>query len=115
MTVTLNESALSALLDAPDGPVGQMLARKAEQVEAFARENANGPLIGVRSGDLLAGLHASPVERDGDGLRVRIGTSARHRGFAYPAFHDLRGTPRGRWLTEALARVFSAARVTARV
>jgi hypothetical protein len=80
VTVTLNEAALEALLDSPTGPVGLLIDRKAAEVATIARENASGP----------------------------VSTQARHRGFAYPTFHDETGRP---WLTGALALVFSRARV----
>lgn len=39
MTVTLNQVALEALLDSEDGPVGQEVQHRAEQVVAQAQEN----------------------------------------------------------------------------
>jgi hypothetical protein len=108
VTVTLNEAALEALLDSPTGPVGLLIDRKAAEVATIARENASGPIIGIRSGDLIGGLHSTGVQRGLGGLFATVSTQARHRGFAYPTFHDETGRP---WLTGALALVFSRARV----
>lgn len=42
MSVILNESALRALLDSEEGPVGRLIQEKAEQVTAQAQQNVRG-------------------------------------------------------------------------
>ncbi len=98
MTVAVNDAVLTAFLRSTNGPVGIDLARRASLVEERARENASGPVLGVRSGDLLAGLHAR-IDGTPEGPVATVGSPARHRGFAYPAFQDQTGRP---WLTDAL-------------
>lgn len=104
MTVVVNDVALNALLRSPAGPVGRDLQRRAFQVQAQARQNASGSVIGIDTGDLLGGIFVSFSE-DVDGLRATVGTVAKHEwkghpDYAYPAFHDRTGRP---WLTRALA------------
>jgi hypothetical protein len=101
--IRLNEAAIAVLLNSPDGPVGRDILRRSIRVEEKARENASGPVIGIRSGDLLQGLH-SGLGADERGLVGVVSTDARHRGFAYPTFHDTHGRP---WLTAALQDVFN--------
>jgi hypothetical protein len=96
----MNDAALAVLLRSREGPVGRDLARRAELVAEQARQNASGEIIGIRTGDLIAGIHIDIAE-DPAGLRATVGTRARHRGFAYPAFQDRTGRP---WLTSALRR-----------
>jgi hypothetical protein len=98
LAVILREPALQFFLQSPVGPVGVDLERRATRVEQIARENASGPIIGVQSGDLLAGLHTTISVGD-RGLQAAVGTDAQHRGFGYPAFHDQHGRP---WLSAAL-------------
>ena len=103
MAVVLNEAALHALLDSPTGEVGLYLLRRAERVEDSARANASGPVLGIQTGDLLAGLR-SEIGTDDFGLRAVVGTDAIHRNLSYPAWHDQHGRP---WLTQALAEEFA--------
>lgn len=99
MSVTLNGPALAFLLESENGPVGLDLRRRAEQVTALASQNASGPIIGIQTGDLQSGIRYE-IQNDSQGLFATIGTSARHFGFAYPAWWDkFGGKP---WLTEAL-------------
>jgi hypothetical protein len=42
MAVLLNEPGLKLLLESEQGPVGQDLRRRAEQVAALASDNASG-------------------------------------------------------------------------
>ena len=104
MSVALNEAALVHLLESESGPVGQDTRRRAENVARQAEINASGQVIGIESGDLHSGIRYE-LGRDEQGLRAVIGTNARHRGFAYPAWHDQHGRP---WLTEALRDAFDA-------
>jgi hypothetical protein len=100
VTVVLNEAALDVLLRSPEGPVARDLDKRALSVAEQARLNASGMVIGVRSGDLREGIQAELIPNP---LAAVVRTPARHRGFAYPAFHDRHGRP---WLTEALATGF---------
>ena len=101
MTVTLNEVALKALLESENGPIGRDLRRRAENVTARAEQNASGPIIGIRTGNLHSGIRYEIQ----DGPVATIGTDANKRGFFYPAFWDRSGRP---WLTEALREGFNA-------
>lgn len=98
MTVLIRDAELEQFLGSEFGPVGRDLARRAHQVEELARTNASGMVLGIQSGDLLAGL-STRVGADADGLFAIVKTDSIHRGFGYPAFHDQRGRP---WLTNAL-------------
>ena len=98
MTVVVNDAVLTPFLRSTLGPVGQDLALRAAAVEEQARTNASGPILGIRSHDLLDGLKAR-IDSDAEGLFAVVGTDAIHRGFNYPAFHDETGRP---WLTTAL-------------
>lgn len=98
MTVTIRDAELEQFLHSETGPVGRDLERRVTRVKELARMNASGQLLGIRSGDLLAGLQ-SKIERGPEGLVGIVKTTAIHRGFGYPAFHDRRGRP---WLTNAL-------------
>jgi hypothetical protein len=98
VTVVVNDAALNLFLRDRNGPVGIDLARRARQVEEAARLNASGAILGIRSGDLIAGLRTD-VRDTNLGLEAVVGTTAIHRGFGYPAYLDQRGHP---WLTEAL-------------
>ena len=99
MTVVLNDAALNTFLRSTNGPVGQDLAARAFNVSEQARINASGPIIGVRSRDLIDGIKAS-IDTSALGLFAVVGTDAIHRGFNYPAYHDQEtGRP---WLTNAL-------------
>lgn len=104
MTVVVNDAALAFLLKSPSGPVGLDLERRAARVLSGARENASGAILGIDTGDLLAGLHMD-IGEDVEGLFATVSTPAKHpwgghADFAYPAFHDRTGRP---WLTRALA------------
>jgi hypothetical protein len=98
VTVVLNQPALHFLLESQSGPVGIDLRRRAEQVTRLAEQNASGPIIGIETGDLHSGIKFT-ISADGEGLFASIGTAAKHRGFAYPAYWDQTGRP---WLTTAL-------------
>jgi hypothetical protein len=102
VTVAINDAAMTAFLNSTVGPVGIDIARRASLVEEHARLNASGPILGIDTGDLLAGLHAR-IDGTLEGPVATVGSPSRHRGFAYPTFHDQTGRP---WLTEALRAVF---------
>lgn len=106
MSAVVNDAALSTLLRSTSGPVGQDLALRAFNVSEQARINASGPIIGVRSRDLLSGIN-SRIDANADGLFAIVSTPAIHRGFFYPAFHDRTGRP---WLTNALRDGFRLGR-----
>lgn len=102
MSVTLNEPALRIFLESTEGPVGRDAERRAQNVAIQAFENATGPIIGIDTGDLLGGIRVS-VGANATGIFAAVSTDARHRGFAYPSFHDQNGRP---WLTQALRDAF---------
>ena len=114
MTVVVNEAAVNTLLNSTIGPVGQHIGRLADQVATLATERASGPVIGIESGRLLAGIRTQLVGTP-DGVRASVSTDAvayDSRGqtrlylgqpFSYPAFHDRNERP---WLSGALAEVF---------
>lgn len=104
MAVLLNEAGLKLLLESEQGPVGQDLRRRAEQVAALASDNASGEIIGIRSGDLHSEIRYE-LRESGEGLEAVVLTDAEHGGFFYPAFHDQNGRP---WLTAALRDGFDA-------
>ena len=99
--IVINEPGLAAFFS-PAGPVGVLLLDKARRVEERARENASGPILGIRSGDLLGGLK-SELGVDEPVVYATVGTDAVHREFNYPAFQDRNGRP---WLTQAADDVF---------
>ena len=103
MAVFINEAALRLLLHSEDGPVGQEIRRRAQEVEEIARTNIQGPWLEVDTGDLLGNLVATPIDTP-DGVGYMVGSNAEHRGFRYGGFWDQNGRP---WLTEALADVFA--------
>ena len=102
MSVVVNDAALATFLRSTFGPVGRDLAARANNVETLARLNASGEIIGIETGDLIGGIRAR-IEQDARGLVGIVGTPARHRGFAYPTWHDRHGRP---WLTVALRNGF---------
>lgn len=103
MSVVVNDLALAFLLGSPAGPVGRDMERRGRNVEQDARQNAAGEIIGIETGDLISGIKASPPLAELGGPVVIVSTPARHRGFAYPTWHDRNGRP---WLTRALASGF---------
>jgi hypothetical protein len=109
--VTLNEAAIARLLNSTTGPVGRDIARRADNVGTLASQNAAGPVIGIESGRLLAGIKVR-VEGTAEGVRAVVSTDAtaydasgaqrlwNGAPFSYPAYHDqFTGRP---WLTQAL-------------
>lgn len=100
--ILLNEAALRQFLESETGPVGLDTRRRAENVTALAGQNAAGDIIGIDTGDLQTGIRFEVIQT-AEGVRAEIGTDARHRGFAYPTFHDRNGRP---WLTSALRDAF---------
>lgn len=98
MTVTIYDAHLQNFLRSTNGPVGRDLALRAHNVAQQAAQNATGEIIGIETGDLISGIY-SRIEQDTEGLFARVGTTAIHRGFGYPAWHDQHGRP---WLTKAL-------------
>jgi len=104
VTVVINEAGMRQFFNSTTGPVGRILARKADQVMELAVQNASvsGPTtLGRDTGDLLNGLRIQ-LSSDGTTVRAEIGTTAEHRGFDYPAYWDRNGRP---WLTKALRDV----------
>lgn len=99
MSVTINPDAFAFFFGNPVSPLGVYLEARAAAVEAKARENASGEIIGVRTGDLLRGLH-SRVSSDAEGVYAAVGSDATHGvpSFAYPGWHDTHGRP---WLSNA--------------
>jgi hypothetical protein len=110
-TVTLNEAAIARLLNSTVGPVGRDIARRADNVATLASQNASGPVIGIESGRLLAGIRVR-LEGTPDGVQAVVSTDAtaydssgaqrlwNGQPFSYPAYHDqVTGRP---WLTQAL-------------
>lgn len=95
---------LDYLIDSLNGPVGKQMARAGLEIAELARENASGPIIGMRSHDLVDGIRVL-AGIDSRGVFVSVGSSAVHRGFAYPGYHDQHGRP---WLRDAFDRVFRA-------
>lgn len=111
--VTMNESALKALLRTPEGPVGRYIERKAISVLQLALVNASdrpGPRI--RTGDLLRNTRYVGIRIDGGEMNAVVASSAVHRGFNYPQAQELGGfTPSGAFyqypfLNPAMASIF---------
>jgi hypothetical protein len=98
MSVMLHEDAISRFFHSESGPVGRLIARKADEIEAHARNNAAAH---VRSGDLIGALGVRGPFQDPDSVYMLVGTSATHpwRGhepFNYPIALELGGvTPGG--------------------
>jgi len=103
MSVKLNEAGLIRFFNSTAGPVGRLLADRADRVRERAAQNASGEILGIDTGDLLAGLRAQ-LEHDGQTLVGKVYTTAQHRGFNYPAYWDRNGKP---WLTSALRDALS--------
>jgi hypothetical protein len=76
MRVDLNEAAIRDLLDSESGPVGRMLATKAQVVTQGAKRRC--PVSPSGSGDHPSGWLRSSIGwdlgRDGEGLHADIGT-----------------------------------------
>ncbi len=110
--VRLNEANIQRRLRTDRG-LNQDLELVGREVLAEARQNASGAIVGIQTGDLLAGLF-SRHGQDELGPFVEVGSSAVHRGFAYPGFLDETGKP---WLSLAARGVLgvrSVRRVGAR-
>lgn len=108
MSVQLNETALFALLNTYEGPIGREVELVAQLVATVARSNASGPIIGIKTGNLLGGIQAEHYENEGEAA-WKIFTDAKEvteRGqvFYYPAYHDQTSRP---WLTASLREVFT--------
>lgn len=108
MKITVNDVILTPALTSTFGPVGTRLREIAAEIEDKAAANASGPILGIRSGDLLSHLDTR-IESDAEGLYAIVESTAIHRDFGYPAFHDTHGRP---WLTEAIEDVISHLRST---
>lgn len=98
MSVEINEAAIAHFFRDEVGPVGQLVARKSNEIEAHARNNASAH---VRSGDLLEGLAVRGPFQDADSMFMLVGTDAAHpwkghEDFNYPIALELGGhTPDG--------------------
>ena len=100
MSVTLNTAGLSALLEAPDGPVGREVRQRAEQVSEAARKRVRfimqrSPLGPIVSSDVGFAPHGNGYE---------IGIRGSGRIDFYLAEKEVRED--GVWLIPALAEVF---------
>lgn len=87
--IELNENGLRNLLESSTGPVGAFVERKARNVAARARSNADNPFRGagrpwVRTRDLVNGLDARGPFHAPGGAYWHVGSDAKHRGIAYP-------------------------------
>lgn len=114
MSVRLNEAAISRFFNSTTGPLGIYMAKKASLVEEQALINASGPILGIRSGQLV-GQMTIQLFGGPDGVTARVGSSAtstwKGAPFSYPAFWE---DPRRfgskeiarPWLTTALRTVF---------
>ena len=107
MSVILNEAGLDFFLRSESGPVGREVRDRAERILERASANASGSILGIDTGDLLAGLR-SEARPTPDGIAYVVGTDAKHGGFNYPAYWDtfIGQTGRKPWLTRAVEEVF---------
>lgn len=98
MSVTLFEPGIKALFHGAQ--VQRFVEDAARDVEAQARVNASGPILGIRSGDLLGDLDYQ-MHFDAETIYATVGSDATHGSpsFAYPGYHDETGRP---WLFSAL-------------
>lgn len=97
MTIRIDEAQIQRRLRTDRG-LSLELSDIGRELAAKARQNASGLIVNVRTGDLVAGIFVNEGT-DARGEFVEVGSSAVHRGFAYPGFLDERGHP---WLSEAL-------------
>lgn len=85
--IVWNEAELDRLLNSEQGDVARDLLRRGLNVESEAKRNASGsPGPNVRSGRLRASI-TTQLDRDGQGLVVRIGSNVSY------ARHVEEGTP----------------------
>lgn len=109
--VEIDNVAILTYINKPGGPIANLLEKQAAKVDAAAKRNASGPILGVVTGDLLQFMVPTKAAVDNKGLVVKIGSTSRHDdennqtpdGFAYPGWHDRHGRP---WLSNALREVF---------
>lgn len=85
--LVLNTVAIEKLLNSPEGPTGQMLLRKAVQVERSAKH-----LVAVDTGRLRASItHA--LSRDARGLVAYIGSNVHYAIFQELGTRYMRAHP----------------------
>ena len=108
MAVTLNSTALFFLLNSEDGPVGQFMRFRAEEVRERAIANADGLVVQPRTGNLRDNIQRQGAFVDGEDAAQTVFTTAESswggRPFFYPAFLDQNGFP---WLSDALRDVMA--------
>ena len=100
MSVTLNEAALQALLDTPEGPVGQEVQRKAEATREAIQE---------RVGVILwnAPPSSQPTcEMRQEGASVILGFTDEGSMARYLVEKKAHETPPRGWVRVSLERVF---------
>lgn len=104
MTVVILEAQFRDFFGSRTGSMNRIMTAVGAGVEARARRNAQGPIIGIQSHDLLDGLRSDTQVENGV-LCAVVGTNASHRddvaklGTTYPAWHDQNGRP---WLSSVL-------------
>ena len=103
--VILFDAVIAEFLTSPAGPVGLHIAARAERVRQQAERNASGLVVGVDTGDLLAGLKVD-MEGTPEGPVASVGSDAEHRQYPYPAIVHRTGGQPGGWLTDALRDEF---------
>jgi hypothetical protein len=102
-TITLNEGGLRALLEAPGGPVAQVINRKTEQVREVAARNAErivpvGGQYVISRTQNISGVPAGVITLDRANIEGSIS--------AYLAGKEAREHV---WLAPALEEVFESA------
>ena len=105
MSITLNEAVLSDFLRSTTGPVGRDLAARVHNVQELAAANATGPIIDVRTADLVGSIRGR-VEAGAEGLVGIVSSNASHRGFLYPAWVHREGEEPAGWIKQALRNGF---------
>lgn len=108
MTIRLDEAQIQRRLRLDRGLQADLQVAGREVAEK-ARANASGQVIGIRSGDLLAGIFVR-TGIDALGEFVEIGSDAVHRNANYPEFVHRASDPPAYWLTKALDDTIGIAR-----
>lgn len=105
MTIRIDEAQIQRRLRIDRG-LSVELADIGAEVAAKARANASGRIVNIRTGDLVGSIFVTEGA-DARGEFVEVGSSAVHRGFAYPGFLDESGKP---WLSQAVRDLSGVAR-----
>jgi hypothetical protein len=105
-SIRINEAQIQRRLRLDRG-LSVELSKVGLEVQKNARANASGRIVNIRTGDLINGI-TMRVDIDSEGEFVEVGSTAVHRGFAYPGHLDDTGHP---WLSEALRQTVGVQRI----